>query len=156
MIWLLALPPFHLSRQKARPPTHRKTEKERQLADGRGRKGWARSRILKPQVRLALYKSFSTLWSGCRTGLGGWPAGSGRGVSLPRNTGQEHLAHHGGHLRQLNWPIIYDNFFYYMYALLIKKKLRAEVNSGAFPKRFRGFGLFHCTNEIIIIFFIKN
>jgi hypothetical protein len=46
MIWLLALPPFPLSRQKARPPTHRKTEKERQLADGRRGRRWARSRII--------------------------------------------------------------------------------------------------------------
>jgi hypothetical protein len=127
MIWLLALPPFPLSRQKARPPTHRKTEKERQLADGRRGRRWARSRIIKPQERLVLYKPFNTLWSGCRTGLGRWPAGSGRGVSLPRNTGQEHLAHHGGHLRQLNSPIIYNNFFSYMYALLINKKIRAEA-----------------------------
>jgi hypothetical protein len=35
MLWLL--PPAPLSRQKARPATHCKTEKERQLADGKGR-----------------------------------------------------------------------------------------------------------------------
>ncbi len=39
-----------------------------------------------------------------------------------------------------------------MYALLINKKLRAEAKSVAFPKGFRGFGLFQCTNEIIIFF----
>ncbi len=36
MIWLLAHP---LSRQEHRPVIHRKTEKERQLADGRGEEG---------------------------------------------------------------------------------------------------------------------
>jgi hypothetical protein len=35
MIWLLA----HPSRKEAQPATHRKTEKERQLAEGRGGKG---------------------------------------------------------------------------------------------------------------------
>jgi hypothetical protein len=41
-----------------------KTEKERQLADGRGvGEGWARSRIIKPQEEsLVLYKSLNALW----------------------------------------------------------------------------------------------
>ncbi len=42
--------------------THRKIEKERQLADGRGGRGWARSRIIGPQESLVLYKSFNALW----------------------------------------------------------------------------------------------
>ncbi len=36
---LLLVHPLPLSRQKGRPATHRKTEKERQLAHGRGGKG---------------------------------------------------------------------------------------------------------------------
>jgi hypothetical protein len=36
MIWFLTQP---LSRQQAGPATHRKTEKERELADGRGEEG---------------------------------------------------------------------------------------------------------------------
>ncbi len=52
---------------EARPATHRKTEKERHLADGRaGKGGWARSRIIRPQKDLDLYKSFNTLWTGRR------------------------------------------------------------------------------------------
>ncbi len=42
---------------------HSKTEKERQIADGRGwGKGSARSRITRPQESMALYKSLNTLW----------------------------------------------------------------------------------------------
>jgi len=59
-IWFFAHPLLHLSRQKTRPATHRKTEKERHLADGRGG-GWARSRIILQQECLVLYKSFNTL-----------------------------------------------------------------------------------------------
>ncbi len=61
IIWLLAHPIPALSRQKAWPATHRKTEKERQVAEGRGGRGWARSRIILPQKSLALYKSFNSL-----------------------------------------------------------------------------------------------
>ncbi len=63
IIWLLPHPfPPLLSPLKA---THRKTEKERQVADGRGG-GWrrARSRIIRPQESLALYKSFNNI---CRS-----------------------------------------------------------------------------------------
>jgi hypothetical protein len=48
--------------------THRKTEKERQLDDGRvggGVRGWARSPIIGPQESLVLYKSFNTFCSSC-------------------------------------------------------------------------------------------
>ncbi len=57
----LALRPPPLPRQLARPATHKKTEKERQLAHwiGRGR-GWARSRIMGPQESLVLCKSLNT------------------------------------------------------------------------------------------------
>jgi hypothetical protein len=41
LIWFLAHP-LPRSRQKARPATHRKTEKERQLAHGRGGEGGGR------------------------------------------------------------------------------------------------------------------
>jgi hypothetical protein len=59
---LSRLPPSPLSRQKARPATHRKTEKERQnLLTGEGRRGWARSRIMRPQDSLRLYRPFNTL-----------------------------------------------------------------------------------------------
>ncbi len=51
-------PPFH------RPAaTHRKSEKERRLADRRGGRGWVRSRVIRSQKSLVLYKSFNTLWS---------------------------------------------------------------------------------------------
>jgi hypothetical protein len=50
MIWIRAHP--------LTPSLVRKTEKERQLADGRGGRGWARSRI----IQRSLYKSFITLW----------------------------------------------------------------------------------------------
>jgi hypothetical protein len=52
-------PLISLSRQYAWPATHRKTDNERHFADGKG--GRARSRIIKPQESLALYKSFNTL-----------------------------------------------------------------------------------------------
>ncbi len=56
MIWLLPHPlPSPHSRQEARPLTHWKTEKERQLADG--------SQIIRPQESMVLYKSFNTLWA---------------------------------------------------------------------------------------------
>jgi hypothetical protein len=51
--------------QKAGPATYRNTEKERQLADADGRgggRGWARSRIIRPQESLVLYNSFNILW----------------------------------------------------------------------------------------------
>ncbi len=62
MIWLLA------------HSTHRKTEKETQLADG-GLRGWAKSRIIRMQESLVLYKSFHTLWN--HPSLGGRGAGGG-------------------------------------------------------------------------------
>ncbi len=45
---------------EARQATHRKSEKEKQLAHGRW--GWARSRNIRPQKSLVPYKSFNTLW----------------------------------------------------------------------------------------------
>ncbi len=50
------------------PPAHpfppvNKTEKERQLADGRGEGGWAKSRIIRLHESLVLFKSFNTLCS---------------------------------------------------------------------------------------------
>ncbi len=50
VVWF-GFSPIHsltLTRRKARPATHRKTEKERQVADGRGGRGWVRSRITRP------------------------------------------------------------------------------------------------------------
>jgi hypothetical protein len=59
MIWLHADPMFRLL---AHQTTHRKTEKERHLLTGeKGVRGWTRSRIIRPQESLALYKSFNTL-----------------------------------------------------------------------------------------------
>ncbi len=52
-------PPSPLSRQQARPATHRKTKKERELVDGRG----GRSQIIWWRESLVLNKSFNTLWS---------------------------------------------------------------------------------------------
>jgi hypothetical protein len=43
------------------PATHRKSEKERQFAEGRGGRGRAWSRIIRPQESLVLYKSFNPL-----------------------------------------------------------------------------------------------
>ncbi len=48
------------------PATHMKTEKERHLPDGIGGRGWARSRIIRPQESLVLYKSLNNL---CRIRL---------------------------------------------------------------------------------------
>jgi hypothetical protein len=45
----------------AHPATHRKTEKERQVADGAGGWGWARKQIKQPHEWLVLYKAFNTL-----------------------------------------------------------------------------------------------
>ncbi len=56
MIWLLLHPLPPLSRQ---PATQGETEKERQLADGRGGRGCWRSQIIRPQE--GLYKSFDIL-----------------------------------------------------------------------------------------------
>ncbi len=61
----------HLYRQGARPATHRKTEKERKLAERRG--GGGRSIILLRRESLVLYKSFNTLYP--------YPAYSTRGVT---------------------------------------------------------------------------
>jgi hypothetical protein len=36
------------------------------LLTGEGVEGWARSRIIRPQKNLGLYKSFNTLWTGRR------------------------------------------------------------------------------------------
>jgi hypothetical protein len=54
--------------------THRKTDKETQLADG-GLRGWARSPLIRPQESLVIYKSFITLWN--HPSLGGRGAGGG-------------------------------------------------------------------------------
>jgi hypothetical protein len=61
MIWLLAhpLPPSAVS--KLDPATHRKTEKERQLADGRGGKGAGEEPNHMTAKSLVLFKSFNTL-----------------------------------------------------------------------------------------------
>ncbi len=61
MIWLPEHPPPHPS-SKLDQRNIGRTEKKIELADGRGRRGWARSRIIRPQERLILYKSFNTLW----------------------------------------------------------------------------------------------
>ncbi len=53
MIWLHLRP--HLSHQIARPATHRKTEKERQLADGKGGRRWGRSKIIRRRESLFLF-----------------------------------------------------------------------------------------------------
>ncbi len=59
MIWLLAQPlPLHPA-VSSTGDTHRKTKKERLLADGGGERGWARSKIIRPQESLVLYKSFN-------------------------------------------------------------------------------------------------
>jgi hypothetical protein len=59
-VWFGSSPPLP-PRQYAYPATHRKTENERQLADGwRGEGGWARSRILCSQQSLLLNNSFNT------------------------------------------------------------------------------------------------
>jgi hypothetical protein len=55
----LTLPP--ISRQLAWSATHRKTDKVRQHADGRGERGWARSRIVRPRESLVLCKSSNSL-----------------------------------------------------------------------------------------------
>jgi hypothetical protein len=53
-------PPPPLSRQKARPATHNKTENERQLAGRRVRGyGWGRSQIKRQRKSLVLYKILS-------------------------------------------------------------------------------------------------
>ncbi len=55
-------PPAPSPVSKLDPATHRKTEKERQLADRReGEGGRARSRIIWTQKSLVLFKSFNTL-----------------------------------------------------------------------------------------------
>jgi hypothetical protein len=64
-VWFCSSPPPHphSPESKLDPPTDRKTEKERQVADGRGEGGgWMRSQIIRWRESLALYKSFNTLW----------------------------------------------------------------------------------------------
>ncbi len=66
IIRLLAPPsPLSRHRQWARSATNRKIEKERQVANGSGGRGWTRSRIIRPQESPVLYKSFNTLWVIC-------------------------------------------------------------------------------------------
>jgi hypothetical protein len=48
-------PPFPVSKLDRR---HTGRKKKRQLADGRGGRGWARSGIIQPQESQVLYKSF--------------------------------------------------------------------------------------------------
>jgi hypothetical protein len=53
-------PPPHPSPvRKPEPATYRETEKERQVDDGRAGRGGARSRIIRPQESLVIYKSFN-------------------------------------------------------------------------------------------------
>jgi hypothetical protein len=61
MIWLLPHPLPLLSCQQARPATHRKTEKERQLCSREGEERVGEEPNLKLQESLVLYKSFITL-----------------------------------------------------------------------------------------------
>jgi hypothetical protein len=44
-----------------RPATQRKTEKEKQFADGRVRREWGRSQIIRRRESLLLYKLVDTL-----------------------------------------------------------------------------------------------
>jgi hypothetical protein len=57
-------PPPRLSRQKDRPATHRKTEKERQVGDGRweGDGRGAESYDRKKALSMVFYKPLNTLW----------------------------------------------------------------------------------------------
>jgi hypothetical protein len=58
-----APPPSHLPSVSSTDDTQ-EDGKDRQFVDGIwGEGGWARSRIIRPQECLALYKSLSTLWS---------------------------------------------------------------------------------------------
>jgi hypothetical protein len=67
MIWLL---PHPLSSHEAQPATCRKTEKERQFADGeRGGRGWGRSKITRRRESLAVYKSYSKYVYGVTNGM---------------------------------------------------------------------------------------
>jgi hypothetical protein len=52
--------------------THRKTEKERQLADGRGGRGWGEEQNHTTAESLVLYKSYSTLSSYSFIGHESW------------------------------------------------------------------------------------
>jgi hypothetical protein len=64
MIRFLPHPLAPLSRQQAVPATwatHKKTEKEKQLADGSGGRGWGRSQIIPRRESLVLYKNHSIL-----------------------------------------------------------------------------------------------
>jgi hypothetical protein len=59
LIWLLTNP---LPALQSVSSIDRKTEKERQVADGRlGERGWPRIRIIRPQESLVFYKSLNIL-----------------------------------------------------------------------------------------------
>ncbi len=58
----LAPPPSLPSVLYSSTGTHRKTEKERQLADGRGGRGGGRSQIIWRRESLVLYTTFNSLW----------------------------------------------------------------------------------------------
>jgi hypothetical protein len=62
VIWLIPHP-LPRSHQQSRPATHRKTEEERQLAEGKGRVGreWGRRQIIRCRERQVLYNSFNTV-----------------------------------------------------------------------------------------------
>jgi hypothetical protein len=56
------LPPSPVSKLDSTGDAHRKTEKERQLADERGEKGVGKEPNHTTARSLVFYKSFSTLW----------------------------------------------------------------------------------------------
>jgi hypothetical protein len=62
-----SLPLPTLSRQKARPAIHRKTEKERQLAEG---EGVGKEPIHTMRESLVLFQSFNTIYPVTRKGRG--------------------------------------------------------------------------------------
>jgi hypothetical protein len=63
MIWLLPAP-FHPIPSVIWTGNTQKTEKERQFADGEGRRGCKRSQIIRRRQSLVLYQPFNPLWSG--------------------------------------------------------------------------------------------
>jgi hypothetical protein len=69
MIWLIAhlLPRVPMQSLSPRPGDKQKTEKERLFADGKGGRGWARSRIILSDLKKAkLSKNYSILSAYCK------------------------------------------------------------------------------------------
>ncbi len=64
MIWLLAhpLPPSPVSKLQRRHTGYRRKDNFLTESRDRGERGWASSRIIRPQESLVLYKSFHTVW----------------------------------------------------------------------------------------------